>query len=62
MNKIIKMDKKLKKDIKEILDYLWDDEEDHYAEEYSDDDGNVPEGKKHIFTTIKRIKEALKKE
>lgn len=46
------MNKRIRRDIKIVLDYLWRDEERHYLESgYS---------KKHIFHTLKRLAEIAK--
>jgi hypothetical protein len=40
-----------REDIKEVLDYLWDDEERHYEESGKPDN--------HIFTVLKRLKASI---
>jgi hypothetical protein len=41
-------DKKIKQDVKLILDYLWRDEEKHYQE-------IGKESKEHVFQVLKRL-------
>ena len=46
------MDKQIRQDIKTVLDYIWRDEERHYAES--------GRNKKHIFRALKRLAKITK--